>query len=308
MVQGLFPFVVSTTQARAALAAYGVDLVDKDDGGSGLFGLLKEVPDPAGAYAHVQLHKIRAGDGQERHAGLAGHRFGQQGFTGAGRAHQQNPLGDSGAQDGVLGRVLEEVHDLLQFTLLLLGPGHVVEGDLFLHLVRRGELGLAELGQAAVVPGVVLAHQHHQDQEHHHQRQDGGQQREPVDGLGVLLVVVVGKGAVGLLLLNQVVQVAVEGVEAGDGAGGLLLAVQRLLQLHLYHVVLDGKRLHLLRLEQLNHPAVTDAGGASAAGQIPEQGDQGQNQDQVEDIIPMRAFSQWGITSFALLGRRGYLL
>ena len=65
--------------------------------------------------------------------------------------------------------------------------------------------------------------------------------REPVDGLGVLLVVVVGKGAVGLLLLNQVVQVAVEGVEAGDGAGGLLLAVQRLLQLHLYHVVLDGK-------------------------------------------------------------------
>ena len=78
LVQGLLPLVVAAAQAGASLAAHGVDLVDEDDGGAVLLGLVEQVPDPAGAHAHIQLHKVRAGDGEEAHAGLPRHGLGKE--------------------------------------------------------------------------------------------------------------------------------------------------------------------------------------------------------------------------------------
>ena len=102
LVQGLLSFIVPAAQASAALTANSVDLVDEHDGGSGLGGFLKEVTDTACAHAHIQLHKVGAGDGQEGHARFAGNCFGQQGLTGARRPHQQDALWDVCAQSGVL--------------------------------------------------------------------------------------------------------------------------------------------------------------------------------------------------------------
>ena len=95
LVQGLFPLVVSAAQARAPLPAHRVDLVDEHDRRRVLFRLVKQVPDPRRAYAHIQLHKVRAGNGEEMDPRLSGHRFGNQGLTGAGRAHQQHALRDT---------------------------------------------------------------------------------------------------------------------------------------------------------------------------------------------------------------------
>ena len=50
-------------QTGAALAAHGVDLVDKYNGGGLFFRLLKQVTDAAGAHAHIHFHKVGAGDG-----------------------------------------------------------------------------------------------------------------------------------------------------------------------------------------------------------------------------------------------------
>ncbi len=58
LVEGLFPLVVPAAEARAALAAHRVDLVDKDDAGHAFFGLVKEVAHPGGAHAHIHLHKV----------------------------------------------------------------------------------------------------------------------------------------------------------------------------------------------------------------------------------------------------------
>ncbi len=146
LVQSLLPLVVSAAQAGAALAAHGVDLVDKDDGGGLLLGLVKQVPDPAGAHAHVQLHKVGARDGQEVDPGLARHRLGDQRLAGARRAHQQHALGDAGAQGGKLLGVPEKLHDLLQLLLLLVRPGHVVEGDLLALVGQGAGAGVAEAG------------------------------------------------------------------------------------------------------------------------------------------------------------------
>ena len=88
LVQGLLTLVMAAAQAGAALAAHGVDLIDKDDGGGVLFGLVKEIADPGGAHAHIELHKVRTRDGEEVDAGLTRHGAGQQGLASARRAHQ----------------------------------------------------------------------------------------------------------------------------------------------------------------------------------------------------------------------------
>ena len=87
LVEGLLALVVAA-EAGIPGAADGVDLVDEHDGRSHLGGLLEQVPDAAGADAHEHLHKVRAGDGEEGHLGLAGHGLGQQRLAGTGGAHQ----------------------------------------------------------------------------------------------------------------------------------------------------------------------------------------------------------------------------
>ena len=72
LVQGLFLFVMTAAQTGAALAAYGIDLIDEDDGRGYPLGLIKEITDTAGTYAHIQFHKIGTGNGQKLHIGLTG--------------------------------------------------------------------------------------------------------------------------------------------------------------------------------------------------------------------------------------------
>src|SRR5918993_927591 len=47
-------------------AAYGIELVDKDDRWGVLAGLLEEVPHAAGADTHEQLHELGGAQGEER--------------------------------------------------------------------------------------------------------------------------------------------------------------------------------------------------------------------------------------------------
>ena len=130
LVQRLLALVVAAAHAGAAVAADGVDLVHEDDAGRVLLGLLEQVADAAGADADEHLDEVRAGDREERHAGLAGDRAGQQRLAGAGRAVQQHALGDARAERLELLGVLEELLDLVQLLDRLVDAGHVPEGDL----------------------------------------------------------------------------------------------------------------------------------------------------------------------------------
>ena len=129
LVEGLLALVVAAAHAGAAVAADGVDLVDEHDGGRRLLGLLEQVADPAGADADEHLDEVGARDGEERHAGLAGHGPGEQGLAGARRAVEQHALGDAGADGLEAGGVLQELLDLLQLLDRLVAAGDVGEGD-----------------------------------------------------------------------------------------------------------------------------------------------------------------------------------
>ena len=88
-------------------------------------------PDP-----HEHLHEVASAHAEERHARLAGHRLGQERLPRAGRAEQEGALRDAPAEALELLRVAQELDDLLQLLLGLVGSGHVAEGDLDLVLVQ----------------------------------------------------------------------------------------------------------------------------------------------------------------------------
>ena len=175
LVQGLLALVVAAAEAGAAVAADGVDLVDEDDAGRVLLALLEQVADARGAHADEHLDEVRAGDGEERHVGLAGDGPGQQRLAGARRAHQQHALGNLAAELLELLRLLEELDDLVELLLGLLDAGDVRERD----LAGPASSSLARLlpkDMRPVAAALHLAHEEDPDAEEQQHRRPGEQQ------------------------------------------------------------------------------------------------------------------------------------
>ena len=142
LVERLLALVVAAAEARAALAADGVDLVDEDDRGRLLARGLEQVTHARGADTDEHLHEVGAGDRHERHAGFTRHRARDERLAGAGRADEQHALGDARADLLELPGVLQEVDDLVDLLLHRAVAGDVAERRLRL-------LGVVDLGAAA---------------------------------------------------------------------------------------------------------------------------------------------------------------
>ena len=170
LVQGLLALVVAAAQARAALAAHGVDLVNEDQRRAVGLGGVEQVADAGCADADEHLHEVRAGDVEERHARLAGDGAGQHGLAASGRAEQQDALGDLGAQRLELLGVLQELDDFLQFLLGLVHAGDVVKRD-FGDVVGQPLGAGAPKRQGLVAAALRLAQKEHPEEEDHAQRQ-----------------------------------------------------------------------------------------------------------------------------------------
>ena len=177
LVQRLLALVIAAAEAGAAMAADRVDLVDEDDAGRVLLRLLEHVAHARRADADEHLDEVGAGDGEERHVGLAGDGARQKRLAGAGRADQQHAARDAPAQPLELLRVAQELDDLLEVFLGLVDAGDVLEGDAAVRLGEQLRLRLAEAERLAAGP-LHLAHEedpHRQDEEH---REPGDQHAE----------------------------------------------------------------------------------------------------------------------------------
>ena len=210
LVQGLLALVVAAAQTAASLPAHRVDLVDKDDGRSQLLGLVEQVAHTAGADAHIQLHKVGAGDGQELDVGLSRHGLGKQGLAGARRAHQQHALGDAGAHVGIGLRVLEEVHDLCQLFLFLVTAGNIREGLLILVFAAQAGAGLAEAGHAAGPCAVHPVHHHIPEDEGDDKDQQVGNKAEPPGNTAAGLILIGLDDALLALLPDQIMKILIK--------------------------------------------------------------------------------------------------
>ena len=112
---------------RAAMTADRVDFVDEDDAGRVLLGLLEHVADAAGAHADEHLDEVRAGNGEERHAGFTRDRLGEQGLASTRRAAQQHAARDLATELLELARILQEINQFGNFLLGFLNAGNIVE-------------------------------------------------------------------------------------------------------------------------------------------------------------------------------------
>ena len=137
LIQGLVALVVAAGPAGPPGLAQGVELVDEDQAGGLGRGLGEQAPDPGRADADEHLDEVGAREREERHAGLARDRLGQQGLARARRADQEDPLGDPAAEGLELLGGPEEVDDLAKLGDDLVGAGDVVEGDPALARCRR---------------------------------------------------------------------------------------------------------------------------------------------------------------------------
>ena len=174
LVQGLLALVVTAAQARAAVAADGVDFVDEDDAGRVLLGLLEHVAHPRGADADEHLHEVRAGDGEERHLGLAGDGPGQQGLAGARRADHQHAARNLAAELLELAGIAQELDQFGDLFLGLVDPGDIGEGDLDLILAHHPGARFAEGHRApARAAALHLAHEEDPDADQEQHREPG---------------------------------------------------------------------------------------------------------------------------------------
>ncbi len=233
LVQRLLALVVTAAHAGATVPADGVDLVDEDDGRGVLLGLLEQITYARSAHTDEHLYEVGAGDRIERYPRLAGDCPRQQGLAGAGRAIQQDALGDLRPHGLEFGGLGQELLDLLELLDRLLTTGDIGEGGLRGVLVGDLGLGLAELHH----PAATALHRVEQEEEEHaddDERDQGAQQRLE-EARGRVQALPTLQGACGHSLVQPLDQVlalvanphrlVLGGLVAGGGDLDLLLAI-----------------------------------------------------------------------------------
>ncbi len=162
LVQSLLTLVVSAAETGTTVPADGVDLVDEDDARRVAFGLLEQVANAGSADADEHLDELRAADGEEGHTGLARDGTGKERLACAGRSDEQDASGDARTQVLEAFRESQEIDDLFELFLGLVGSGDILESDARL---VADEHPSAAASEAEGLVGAALGLTHH-EQEH----------------------------------------------------------------------------------------------------------------------------------------------
>src|SRR5262249_42491494 len=144
LIQSLFAFIVSTTEAGATMTAHGIDFIDEDDAGRVLFALFEKVAHARSADTDKHLDEVRSGNREKRDIRLTSDSTRQQRLTSSRGAHHQDALGNATAKLLELLRLLEKLDDLLEFFLSLFHSGNVLERNSLLLVVQELRARLAK--------------------------------------------------------------------------------------------------------------------------------------------------------------------
>src|SRR5258706_6082509 len=119
LVQGLLTLVVAI-DAGPALATYSIDLINEDDAGRRLLGLVEEVTHTARANPDQHFDEFRAAHRKEWHARFTCHGSRQQRLTSSRRADQQHSTGNLSTQALELLRRLQKFDHLNKIAFSLI--------------------------------------------------------------------------------------------------------------------------------------------------------------------------------------------
>src|ERR1043166_3621654 len=121
-----------------------IDFIDKDDAGSILLALLKQVANTARSDADEHFYEVRTRDRKERDVGFTCHCTGQQSLTSSRRSDQQHTFRNTSAQLLELLRLTQELDDFAQLLFGFIHASYVFERDLFLLHGKQARAALAE--------------------------------------------------------------------------------------------------------------------------------------------------------------------
>ena len=159
LVQCLLAFIMSTTETGAAGPAHRVDFIDKDDGWCFLAGTGKHVAHPRCTNTDKHFDKFRAADTEKRYIGFTGHCFGQQGFAGTRRSHQQNSPGDFRTQFTIVLGIFEITHNFIKVALGIFQSGDIIETQILVLLAKTLGPGFTKIEEpCAAEPAQVFLH------------------------------------------------------------------------------------------------------------------------------------------------------
>ena len=177
LIQRLFAFVVSA-EARpdAARTADCVEFVDEHDARRFFARLFEQLAHAGSTNSDEHLDELGTADVEERHPRFAGYGAREQRLAGSRRAEQQNPFRHPATEALNARRILQELDDLLQFLLRLIGAGDVVERDLGAGLRMNVHAIGADVEESARRPAHAPAHpvpeQEHEPERHHPAEQE----------------------------------------------------------------------------------------------------------------------------------------
>ena len=174
LVECLLALIMAAADTGTALPAHGIDFIDEDDARGIFLRLIEQVTYPGGTDTDEHLDEIRTADREERHTGLTGNCPRQKGLACARRAKEQYALRDARPELIEFLRMLQELDNLLELLLRLIGTSHI--GKIHLHLIRTAHAGpaLAERHHAAAAALCLL----HDEEPHANQKQHRQQRRE----------------------------------------------------------------------------------------------------------------------------------
>ena len=283
LVESILPLVVAT-EARilAPCTTNSVNLINKDNAGSLLLCLSKQISHPRCTNTHKHLHEVATANREKWYVGLSCHSLGKQRFTRSGRAYKQSTLGNLTTEFAVFIGLTQKIDNLHNLHLSLLVACDILECDaVFVVLIVNLRLRLTHVHNAVLATCTSRGRAKHCN--NHHKEENHWQDAEDV-APNVLLVIVAGCGDLHAILLAQLSKVGAEDVGIAHIVGKLVVVLGQRLKGGLFlqaldslvgkpnagHLIVDNHNaLHLTRYNQtLNTRPVGLGGSAIATGHL----------------------------------------
>ena len=144
-----------------------IDFVDENDAGRLLLRLIKHIANTRGTDTHEHLNKVRAGDREKWHLGLACNGFSQQRLTGTGLSYHQHTTRNTTTELLETTRVSQKLNKLLNVLFGLVHTRDISKGCRNLVFAEKFCLTLPKTHGAttATATALHLAHKEHEDSE-----------------------------------------------------------------------------------------------------------------------------------------------
>ena len=172
----MLTLIVTAAVTRATMTTDSVNLVDKHDARCVFLGLFEHVTDTGCAHAYKHFHKVRTGNGEERHTRLTCDRPRKKRLTCARRTNKQRALRNLSAQTREFLRVAQEFHDFFQLFLGFINAGDIVKGHAAMLFGQHLGFGFAKTHGPATTTALHPVHEVDPDTNQQQEGQQGDQE------------------------------------------------------------------------------------------------------------------------------------